>query len=380
MADSDKEDRTLPGSPKRIADARAEGQVPRARELATLGIVGGSISMLLFTAGDLSRGAQDVLRHGLTIEHGQLEEPGAMAAHFGAVGMEALHVFTPMIVVAFLGALIGTLALGGWNFTTKPLGLKLDRLNPITGLGRMVSMHTLAEIGKGTVAMILLGAVALMYSTGTFGELPALAASEVHSATQSGAERVGRALLLLLFPLIGIGAVDGAIAWWKHTTEMRMTPNDAKQEAREADGNPEVKAKIRAQQRAMARRRMMAAVPNADVVITNPTHYAVALSYKDGQNGAPRVVAKGVDITAARIREIAAEAGVLVVEAPPLARALYANTELEAEIPGPLFSAVAQVLAYVYRLRRGVATGDLGNVEVPPGMDPAEKDAASAAA
>ncbi|WP_085316807.1 EscU/YscU/HrcU family type III secretion system export apparatus switch protein [Derxia lacustris] len=379
MADSDKEDRTLPASQKRIADAREEGQLPRSRELATIGIVGGSISTLLFTAGDLSKGMQEVLRHGLSFDRRAVDDTGQMALRFGQLGIEALWVFAPMMAVAFVGAIVGMLALGGWNFTTKPLGVKLERLDPLGGLSRMLSMHTLAEIGKGMVAVLLLGAVALSYSSGSFAELPALAASDVRSALAAGADRIGTALLLLVFPLVGIGAVDGAIAWWKHSRDMRMSPQELKQEMKEAEGNQEVKGKIRAQQRALARRRMMAAVPNADVIVTNPTHYAVALAYKDGDLGAPKVVAKGVDITAARIREIAEAAGVMIVEAPPLARALYANTELEAEIPGALFSAVAQVLAYVYRIRRGMAAGELGEVPVPPGLDPAEKAAPAAA-
>ncbi|WP_028312797.1 flagellar biosynthesis protein FlhB [Derxia gummosa] len=380
MAESDKEDRTLPASQKRLADAREEGNLPRARELTTLGMLGGSIATLLFTADELARGAQQVLRHGLTIERRAIGDPSAMARHFANVALEGFGVFAPLMTVAFVGALIGTLALGGWNFTTKPLGVKFDRMNPVNGIGRMFSMHTFAQVGKGLLAVVLVGAVALSYSSGSFSELPALAASEVHAAIGAGADRLGGALLLLIFPLIGIGAADGALAWWKHASDLRMTAQDIKDEMKESEGNQEVKGKIRAQQRAMARRRMMAAVPNADVVVTNPTHYAVALSYKEGQTGAPTVVAKGVDITAARIREIADEAGVLIVEAPPLARALYANTELEQEIPGALFSAVAQVLAYVYRLRHGIAAGELGEVPVPPGMDPLEKEMAKAAA
>jgi flagellar biosynthetic protein FlhB len=174
----------------------------------------------------------------------------------------------------------------------------------------------------------------------------------------------------LVIPLVGIAALDAALAWWKHYSELKMTADEVKREQREMEGNPEIKARIRQQQREMAKRRMMQAIPSADVVVTNPTHYAVALKYDEGKMRAPRVVAKGADLTAARIRGLAAEHQVNIIEAPKLARALYANAEIDGEIPLALYTAVAQVLAFVYQLRAGFIQAELGELNVPDELDP----------
>jgi flagellar biosynthetic protein FlhB len=180
-------------------------------------------------------------------------------------------------------------------------------------------------------------------------------------------------LALIVIPMVFIAIMDAGLAWWRHYSELKMTPDEVRREQKEIDGNPEIKARIRQQQREMARKRMMQAIPGADVVVTNPTHYAVALKYEEGKMRAPRVVAKGVDLTAARIRGIAAEHRVQLIEAPKLARALYAHAELDSEIPMTLYTAVAQVLAFVYQLRAGLNPQDLGEIEIPQGLDPHEK-------
>lgn len=372
MADSDSDsEKSLAPSSKRIHDAREEGQVPRARELATLFMVGGGIAFLLLGGQRLFDGSQRIMRNALTMDRNTMMSPDAMVARLGAAVSDAFMTFIPLLLLCAVGAIVGMLALGGWNFTTKAFQPKFERLDPLNGIKRMFTVHTLGEIGKAALAASLVGGLVVSHLYNHLSDLMTIAGADVRSGIHLAAGEIASLLGWLLVPLILIGSVDAVLAWWRNYRDLKMTVDEMKRESKETDGNPQIKGRIRQQQREIARRRMMAAVPKADVVITNPTHYAVALSYQRDGARAPIVVARGVDLTAARIRGLATEHGVLIVEAPPLARALYAHVELEHEIPATLFSAVAQVLAYVFQVRAGIANAMLGDIEVPPDMDPA---------
>ena len=371
--DADADQRTLPPTPKRLADARQEGQVPRAKELTTLFVISGFLLFLTIGGAHIIDRTRAMMRSAFVLTRDAAFNPEEMPLRLHFLGIQAALAYVPLMLVVAIAAVLGLLAVGGWNYTTKTLSPNFNRLNPISGIGRMLSWHSLAELAKASVAATVLGAITAQYLAGHMPDFLSLVSGDpIANATMIG-HWVVAVIGLLVLPLIVIGGLDAGFTIWNYLRGLRMTPEEVKRESRESEGSPEVKGRIRSQQRAMARRRMMAAVPGASVVVTNPTHYAVALSYVEGSMRAPKVVAKGVDMTAARIRDIANESGVLLVEAPPLARALYANSELEDEIPAALYNAVAQVLAYVYQVRAGLANAALGDLEVPAALDPAEQ-------
>lgn len=369
---SSDEERLLPPSEKRLREAREQGQVPRSREIPTLLILGGATIFFTMGGANILDGVQSLMRTGLSLSRDQAFATGAMSNQLAHLSLDVLVLFSPLWLIALAGAIVGALVLGGWNFTIQPLQPNLGKLNPLTGIKRMFSWHSLGELGKASVAVIFLGAVGLTYVWHHLHELVALPNTDWRGALFLATGKVGTVLALLVIPMVAIAAIDAGLAWWRHYSQLRMSLEEIKREHREMEGNPEIKARIRQQQREMARKRMMQAVPTADVVITNPTHYAVALKYEEGKMRAPRLVAKGVDLTAARIRGLAAEHKVQLVEAPKLARALYTHAELDGDIPVTLYNAVAQVLAFVYQLRAGMPNAELGEVDVPPGMDPLE--------
>jgi flagellar biosynthetic protein FlhB len=268
--------------------------------------------------------------------------------------------------------MLSQLAIGGWLFTAEPLSPDFNRLNPLKGITNLISTQGLAELVKALFKVGLVGGAAgwVIYRD---------AAALVTPLSQGSTAGLGLAgtmitkdFLFFAATLILVAGADVPLQLWRHAKGLRMSLEEVKREAKETEGDPHIKGKIRQRQREAARRRMMSAVPTADVVITNPTHYAVALSYQDGAR-APKVVAKGMDDVAARIRALAAEHGVPLLEAPPLARALYAHAELEEEIPAALYNAVAQALAYVYQLRNlvaGRAPQAPTAIEVPAELDP----------
>ncbi|GAA4344368.1 flagellar biosynthesis protein FlhB [Pigmentiphaga soli] len=290
-------------------------------------------------------------------------------AHAMAAGLLAI---APVLAAGMVAGVLGSVGLGGLVLSPKALMPDFSRLSPLKGFGRILSLNGLVELGKSLLKVFVLGGVAAMLVWSEVDVWPALALPAVPMALAQLGGMMSHHALALSGALFVIAAADVPFQWWNHHKQLRMTLEEAKQENKETEGDPQVKGKIRQLQRERARARMMQAVPTADVVVTNPAHYAVALKYDDRKMSAPRVVAKGTDEIAARIRELAAEHGVSVVESPPLARALYRHAELEAEVPVELYRAVAQVLAYVYQLR-GHAHGPqpaVPVVEVPAGWDP----------
>jgi flagellar biosynthetic protein FlhB len=276
-----------------------------------------------------------------------------------------------------LTALITPLLIGGWSFTAGNLAPKFGKLNPISGLAKIISIDSLVELIKAIAKVIFICLAAWYLIKSHLLEVMSLMSMPIELGGEFQIELILLSLTLLVATLAVITLIDVPYQLWSYNKKLKMTKQEVKDEAKESEGNPEIKAKIRQQQREMARRRMMAKVPSADVVITNPTHYSVALQYPENSNRAPIVVAKGVDEVAMIIREIAKENGVTLVEAPPLARALYAITDLDQEIPPTLYNSVAQILAYVFQLRMFKDSGQIEPtfpelLDLPAGLDPYE--------
>jgi flagellar biosynthetic protein FlhB len=378
MADDSEMEKTEPASQKRLDDAREQGDVPRSRELATCSVLLAAGCALWMLGGKLVAQLGSLLGSSLVFEREQAYDMDLLVTRAASLLADVLLAFAPVAGVLVLVAIGAPLLTGGWNFSTKAFLPNFGKLNPLTGITRMVSTNSLVELGKALGKTVLVGYVAWIVVRGRQDEVMALALEPLNVGSAHLGQLLLECFMLIVAALIAIAAIDVPYQLWHHAKKLKMTREELRQEAKESEGNPEIKAKIRATQREMARRRMMAEIPTADVVVTNPTHYAVALKYTEGKMGAPRVVAKGADEVAAKIRELAAEHNVPLLEAPPLARALFRHAELGDEIPEKLYTAVAEVLAYVFQLKAHASQGGLRPtpptaLEVPPGMDPNEQ-------
>jgi flagellar biosynthesis protein FlhB len=350
MAETSSQERTERPTPKRIRDARRRGQVARSRELPAAAVVLGA-ALVLFVGG-IPQDVAQLMQGALRFDGAALQSPEQMPARFAHLLGASLMVFVPLLAATLVAALVAPLVLGGWNFSVEALQPKLERIDPIAGFGRMFSLNSLVELLKSLLKFLLLAAIAWACWVAERDILLALGHMPVNRGMAEGLAICLRAFTWLSAGLLIIAAIDAPYQLWEYQKNLRMTRQEVREELKESEGRPEVKAKIRRVQQEMARRRMMDEVPKADVVITNPTHYAVALRYNAGKMRAPRVVAKGADVLALAIRELARQHRIPLVEAPPLARALYRSTELEMEIPVNLYAAVAQVLTYIYQLRQ----------------------------
>ena len=374
MADS-AQDKNLPASARKLAKAREQGQVARSVDLGHFAAIAIGGWLLVKWAPDIGQWMQKILMQGLRFDHAMLQNPRLMGERAAALGLQMLMVIVPMGLVMSLVGVASACLSGGWNFTTQALSPKFDKLNPLTGVTRLFSKGNLVQALKSVMLAAVLGTVGALYLQSRIEAFAATLAMPLPAALQQAVSASLSGLIQVVVTLALFAAIDVPYQRWKLANELKMSFQDVKDEHKEAEGNQEVKQKIKVKMREMARKRMLAAVPNADLVVMNPTHYAVALQYDDKKMGAPRVVAKGADLLAMRIRDIARESKVPVLQAPPLARALYQHAELEREIPAALFSAVAQVLAYVYQLRAAMAgeapePGDLPELPVPPELDP----------
>jgi len=371
---ADAQDRNLPASQKKIRKARTEGQVARSRDLAHLLTVGGGGALLAAALPTLGDWLSRLLVTGLRFDAQLLSQPDAMTQRLGELGWAWLMVLLPLGAVGLVLALGAALASGGWNFTLQPLMPNFGKLNPLAGLGRMVSGQHLGDLAKASALALLLGvigAVWLVFHLAQFHD--ALTMPLPVALAHTGRSLLG-GLSLLVIVLVVFAAIDVPLQRLLLANRLKMSHQEAKQEHKEAEGNIEVKGRIKARMREMAKKRMLAAVPKADLVVMNPTHYAVALKYDDGAMAAPRIVAMGADLLALKIRDIARDHKVPVLQAAPLARALYTHGELDREIPARLFSAVAQVLAYVYQLRAALAGRGAMPQELPPIVVPLDLD------
>jgi flagellar biosynthesis protein FlhB len=382
MAEDSDLERTEPASPRRLEQARKDGDVPRSRELATCTLLLAAGSGLWILGGGVIRKLNDVLISGLAFNREQALDFDSLLIRIGVNIVDVLIALAPIGILLMLIAVASPLLIGGWLFSPKTLQPDFGRMSPFKGLGNMFSVRALVELLKAVAKTILVGGVAWLVMSYQKEAVLGLGVEPLKEGSAHLASLLLTSFIFIVGALVFIAAIDAPYQMWHYANKLKMTRQELTQEAKESDGNPQIKAKIRAQQREMARRRMMAEVPTADVVVTNPTHYAVALKYADGKMRAPTVVAKGADEVAAKIREIAASNNVPTLEAPPLARALYRHAELGDEIPEALYTAVAEVLAYVFQLRayrqHGGARPEVPeSLDVPPQLDP-ENPAAQA--
>ena len=375
MAEDSDAEKTEPASQKRLEQAREEGDVPRSREVATFTVLMAAGAGLWMTGEGLIRQLSSALVSGLALTPEQVFDADVLINRILVDLVRVLLACLPLGVAVMVVALVSPLLVGGWLFTGKAVMPNFGKLNPINGIGNMFSTNALVELFKAVAKALVVGLVAWLVVMKQKDAVIGLAVEPLKLGTAHLLHILASSFLFIVGALGFIAAIDGPYQMWHYANKLKMTRQELIQESKESDGNPQIKAKIRQLQREMAKRRMMADVPTADVVVTNPTHYAVALKYDDGMRGAPRVVAKGTDETAAKIREIAREHKVAMLEAPPLARALFKHTEIGDEIPEALYAAVAEVLAYVFQLR--LFSKGNGNrpeipkkLEVPPELDP----------
>lgn len=370
MADS-AQDRNLPASERKKRRAREDGQIPRSRDLAHFAALGAGGVMLMTAASPLSGWLRTMLAGALQFDRHAVLQPGAMTDALARLMTQALLVIVPMGLLMSAVAIAAATVSGGWNLSFKALQPNFGRFNPIAGLGRLVNKQHLIDLLKMSALAALMGVTGFSYVKGRFAGLTGLLAVPLPQAVQQIGSLMAGGFGLMLLGLGAWALVDVPLQRYLWADRLKMSREEAKEEHKQAEGNMEIKNKIKARMRQMARKRMLTAVPAADLVVMNPTHYAVALKYDEARMGAPRVVAKGTDLLAMKIRDLAREAKVPVLQAPPLARALYAHVELDQEVPAALFAAVAQVLAWVYQLRRApnlhLAPPD---VVVPPDLDP----------
>jgi flagellar biosynthetic protein FlhB len=372
----DRDERQLPASERKLREARESGQVPRSREAGHAAALLAALVTVAFYGPTFAERSLALVRGTLRFDRALTREPQrALEAAASAAG-EALWAVLPLLVAPLAAATLATLAVGGMVFSFKPVTPDLSKIDPFAGFARLASIDSVITVLKLAGLALAIGGMGAWFLADGLGRFASYAGMSLPAALATAGGDLRAGLLAVAAVVVLAALVDAPVQMWRHHKQMMMTPAEAKREHRESEGDPQVKARIRQKQREFARGRMLAAVPTADVVVTNPTHFAVALKYDDGGERAPRVVAKGADLLAARIREIAAEAGVPMLESPPLARALYTHVEVDREIPAALYSAVAQVLAWVYQLEqhlagRGARPREPG-IAVPPGMDPVE--------
>ncbi len=374
----DAQEKTEPATPKRLEDAKRKGQVARSRELTTSALLmvsaGGLLLLGPALVGDLLALMRDVLSTDPTVVTARPVERvlvEAMADALAAVG--------PFFAVTAVVAALAPVALGGWVFSVEAMAFKWEKLHPVKGLGRVFSWRGLMELVKALAKFVLIISVTAMVLWLGREHFASLGRGSVDAALGDTLIAVAVAFVVLASSTVLIAAVDVPFQLWSHARQLRMSRQEVKDELKETEGKPEVKGRIRSLQRELAQRRMMEELPTADVVVTNPTHYAVAVRYDAETMAAPVLVAKGADLLAERIRLVASSHGIPVLSAPRLARAVYHNTRLGQEIPAALYTAVAQVLAYVYRLRTAdgpVVAPDLDALPIPDdlrGVGPSEE-------
>ena len=351
MAESDAQERTEQATPKRLEEARRKGQIPRSRELsaAAVTLVGGGALYLL--GSRITGQMAEMMRRSLALSRGEATDSTFMLPALAHAAADGLWLSMPVLAAMTLAAIIAPLALGGWSFSGQAMMPQLSRLNPIEGIKRMFALRSLVELAKAMAKFGVVAVIAIVVLWNDASTLMALGREPLQQAIGHAVQLSGKALLVISSGLLVIAGFDVPYQLWQYAKQMRMSREEIREEYKESEGSPEVKGRIRQLQQEVARRRMMQEVPKADVVVVNPTHFAVALKYDEKRMRAPIVVAKGVDVIAAKIREVAGEHAVPIFEAPPLARVLYRNVDIGDEIPSALYVAVAQILTYVFQLK-----------------------------
>ena len=378
MAEDSDLEKTEPATPKRLEKAREEGNVPRSREFVTCAMLmagGMGIAMMSSQFGDALK---HTMGGSLHFERALAYDSNLLLMKIADSIYSLLITFAPLAGLLFVMAIAAPTLIGGWNVSNQAFVPKFNRLNPVSGLGNMISKNALVELLKAVGKTILVGSVAYVVVAHDVDTILSLALLPLHTSIAEVEDMLLKSFFFIVGALILIAAIDVPYQLTTYANNLKMTKEEVKQESKESEGNPQIKARIRQQQREIARRRMMSEIPKADVVITNPTHYAVAIQYKELGMRAPVVIAKGADAVALKIREIAAEHKVMTLESPKLARALYAHTELGDEIPQALYSAVAEIIAYVFQMRAfnkhgGMRPETPTQLEVPDALDPHHK-------
>lgn len=359
------QEKTEQPTPKKLRQAKQQGQVPRSRELNSMSVMIVGAAGMLLLGGYMIGHLGQMLENGFTLTREQVMDPqqiflqwrDALAGSFMAIG--------PFLALMTVVALAAPLLIGGWAFSAEQMSFKPSRLNPLSGLKRIFSLKGLVELVKALAKFAVVTLVALLFMNLNAERFLALGQESFLSGLTHAAWLFGYAFLFISAALILIAVIDVPFQIYDHNQKLKMTLQEVRDELKETEGRPEVKSKVRALQQEMAQRRMMEQVPQADVIITNPTHYAVALQYDPDNMAVPVVVAMGKDLIALKIREIATFHEIEIFEAPPLARALFAQSRIGEEIPSRLYYAVAQVLAFIFQLRRAREFG----LEQPPRPD-----------
>ncbi|WP_432697742.1 flagellar biosynthesis protein FlhB [Marinobacterium sp. YM272] len=352
MAEETGQEKTEEPTAKRLRDAREKGDVPRSKELTTTILLLAAVLAAFIFGAQVVRTMAGMMRSNFMLDQATIADPAQMIIHFVNSMTEGFLSLWGFFLLVLIAAVVGPIALGGWNFSGQALQPKGSRINPLSGIKRMFSLNALTELLKGMAKFLVVGAVAVGVLLWDRPEIASLAKQATSSAMEHALEILIWSFLLMSASMILISVVDVPFQMYSYKKKLKMTLQEVKDEMKNTEGKPEVKGRIRQMQREISQRRMMKEVPEADVVITNPTHYSVAIRYDQSRGNAPFVVAKGADFVALKIREIAEEHDVPLLASPALARALYHATEVGDEVPIGLYKSVAQVLAYVYQLKR----------------------------
>lgn len=365
MSENSDQEKTEDPTSKRLEDAQKKGQIARSRELNTFVMLITSAVLLLMLGEQMGNSLLAMMRGQFQLSRNIIFDPISPIIYFKQLMIDGIMLIAPFMTVLVIAAIVAPLALGGWVFSWEALAPKLEKLDPIKGIARLFALRGLIELIKALLKFLLIFVVAILLSKHFLNELAGLGTEPLEQSISHALNIMGNCFLVLSASLIVVVMFDVPYQLWDHSKKLKMTLQEIKDEMKESEGSPEVKARQRRTQMDMAQNRMMAQVPKADVIVTNPSHYAVALKYDQNSNGAPKLVAKGVDLIAAQIRLLATGANVPLVASPPLARALYYSTEIDKEIPKELYLAVAQVLAYIYQLK--IARENHWDEPLPPG-------------
>jgi flagellar biosynthetic protein FlhB len=372
------QDRNLPASERKLKKAKDDGQVSRSEDLSHLAVLGTGAVCLLILAPTLFQRLQHSVSQQLSFDAASIAQTGSMLTRLSdttTIGLAGCITFAAIVSAATITAAVAS---GGWVNSLKPIMPDFSRINPLSGFGNLFTKKKLLSVAKMTVMTGILFAIATAFLSSGMQSISLLELQPSAAAILRLCEWITNGAGLLLLVILGAAMIDFPLQKFLHKDEMKMSHQEVKQEGKESDGNPQIKAKIRQKQRDMAQRNSVNSVPKADFVVMNPTHFAVAIRYDEKTMGAPQVISKGADLLAMRIRDVAKHHSIPVLQSPMLARALYANSELDQDIPSSLYTAVAQVLAYVYRLRaamrgEGPMPGELTQPFVPPDLDPLAK-------
>ncbi|MBI6390084.1 flagellar type III secretion system protein FlhB [Proteus mirabilis] len=378
MAEDSDLEKTEEPTPHKREKAKKDGQIVRSKELSSVLMILGGVSLLWMSGRFITRELYAMLTEGFTFNHHIIGNENLLIPRFASLMKQAVFALSPVFLGLVLVAIGGSAVLGGINFSSKSIKFDPKKWNPISGLKRIFSMNALAELFKAILKSLFVGLAATVFLWHNWNDILHLITLPPLSALANAMQLLIFAVYIAVFMLIPMVAFDIIFQIRSHLKKLRMTRQEIKDEFKQQEGDPQLKARIRQQQHEMSRRRMMADVPKADVIVTNPTHYAVALQYND-KMVAPKVLAKGAGAIALKIKEIGAEHRIPLLEAPPLARALYRHSEIGQAIPATLYAAVAEVLAWVYQLRRWKTEGGLKpkqpmNLLVPPALDFAGED------